>query len=162
MYEFWSLKTGLFNVYYFRKLLQRIFHYHGEKPRNFSLIASLGSLSNDDGAGRQRERYKSNRFRFLAKQQLCTYITLFCTFLCSHCTTTTWKCLITFCRGRGHKATTFFLASCSELRYSLLELTKRNAKIWRVKPGRINAIKLEAARLHDFSDVFVAVAFVLA
>ena len=41
----------------------------------------------------QRERHKSNRFG-LAKQQLCTCITLFCTFLCRHCTTTTWKCLI--------------------------------------------------------------------
>ena len=28
------------------------------------------------------------------KQRLCTRITLFCTFLCRHCTTTTWKCLI--------------------------------------------------------------------
>ena len=42
---------------------------------------------------RQRERQKSNWFRF-AKQQLCTCITLFCIFLCRHCTTTTWKCLI--------------------------------------------------------------------
>ena len=42
---------------------------------------------------RQWERQKSNWFRF-AKQQLCTWITLFCTFLCRHCTTTTWKCLI--------------------------------------------------------------------
>ena len=30
----------------------------------------------------------------LAKQQLCTCITLFCTFLSRRCTTTTWKCLI--------------------------------------------------------------------
>ena len=37
---------------------------------------------------RQRERQKSNRF-WLAKQQLCTCITLFCTFLHRHCTTTT-------------------------------------------------------------------------
>ena len=37
---------------------------------------------------RQRERQKSNRLR-LAKQRLCTCIMLFCTFLCSHCTTTT-------------------------------------------------------------------------
>ena len=36
---------------------------------------------------------KWKRFR-LAKQQLCTCITLFCTFLSSRCTTTTWKCLI--------------------------------------------------------------------
>ena len=32
---------------------------------------------------------KSNRIR-LAKQQLCTCITLFCSFLCLLCTTTTW------------------------------------------------------------------------
>ena len=36
---------------------------------------------------------KWKRFR-LAKQQLCTCITLFCTFLSRSCTTTTWKCLI--------------------------------------------------------------------
>ena len=42
---------------------------------------------------RQRERQKSSRLK-LAKQQLCTCITLFCTFLCRRCTTTTWKCLI--------------------------------------------------------------------
>ena len=41
---------------------------------------------------RQRERQKCNRFR-IAKQQLCTCIMLFCTFLYRHCTTTTWKCL---------------------------------------------------------------------
>ena len=42
---------------------------------------------------RQWERQNSNSFR-LAKQQLCTYITLFRTFLCRRCTTTTWKCAI--------------------------------------------------------------------
>ena len=42
---------------------------------------------------RQRERQKSNWFRS-AKQQLCTCIMLFCTFLCRPCTTTTWNCLI--------------------------------------------------------------------
>ena len=36
---------------------------------------------------------KNTTFR-LAKQQLCKSITLFCTFVCRHCTTTTWKCLI--------------------------------------------------------------------
>ena len=41
---------------------------------------------------RQRERQKSNMFR-LAKQQLCTRIKLFCTFLCRGCTTTTWSFL---------------------------------------------------------------------
>ena len=42
---------------------------------------------------RRREGQKSYRF-ILAKQQLCTCITLFCTFLCRRCTTITWKCLI--------------------------------------------------------------------
>ena len=42
---------------------------------------------------RQRERQKINRFR-QAKQQLCTCIMLFCTFLCCRCTTTTWNFLI--------------------------------------------------------------------
>ena len=42
---------------------------------------------------RQRERQRSNRIR-LAKQQICTCITLFCTFLCRCFTTTTLKCLI--------------------------------------------------------------------
>ena len=42
---------------------------------------------------RQREWQKSNRFRW-AKQQLCTCITLFGTFLGRECTTTTWKYLI--------------------------------------------------------------------
>ena len=37
---------------------------------------------------RKRERQKSNSL-ILAKQQLCTRITLFCTFLCPCCTTTT-------------------------------------------------------------------------
>ena len=34
------------------------------------------------------------RKNLLAKQQLWTCIMLFCTFLCRHYTTTTWKCLI--------------------------------------------------------------------
>ena len=50
-----------------------------------------GNLSNDDSDGNKNGK-KSNRFR-LAKQQLFTCITLFCTFLCRRCTTTTWKCL---------------------------------------------------------------------
>ena len=41
----------------------------------------------------QREQQKSDSFS-LAKQQLCTSIMLFHTFLCHCCTTTTWNCLI--------------------------------------------------------------------
>ena len=52
----------------------------------------FGSLSNDDG-DRNEDGKKAIGFR-LEKQQLCTCITLFCTFLCCRCTTTKWKCLI--------------------------------------------------------------------
>ena len=52
------------------------------------LSHSLGSLRNDDEDCNENGK-KSNRFR-QAKQELCTRITLFCTFLCRRCTTTTW------------------------------------------------------------------------
>ena len=72
---------------------------------------------------RQRERQKSNRFR-LAKQQLCTCITLFCTFLCRHCTTTMWNVLIPpFLENVNTRPRLSF--SFPELRYSLLEFNSR-------------------------------------
>ena len=64
-------------------------------------------------------RKKSERFR-LAKQQLCACITLFCTFLCPHSTTETWKDLIS--RLVDDVNTRKLLSfSFTELRYSLLE-----------------------------------------
>ena len=42
---------------------------------------------------RQQKRQKSDRFR-MAKQQLCTSARAARIFLCCHCPTTTWKCLI--------------------------------------------------------------------
>ena len=38
-----------------------------------------------------------------SKQQFCTCITLFCTILCRHCMTTTWKCLISRYTQEVHK-----------------------------------------------------------
>ena len=46
-------------------------------------ITTRGSIRNDEDDGNEKE--KSNRFT-LAKQQLCTCLTLFWTFLSSHCT----------------------------------------------------------------------------
>ena len=72
---------------------------------------------------RQRERQKSTRFR-LAKQQLCTCIKLLCTFPCRHCTTTTWKCLISrFVENANTRQQLYF--SFAELWYSLLEFNSR-------------------------------------
>ena len=56
-------------------------------------MSILESLSNDDGDAIQKQKQYICRFR-LAKQQLCTCITLFFTFLCRHCSTTTWNVLI--------------------------------------------------------------------
>ena len=73
---------------------------------------------------------------------------LFCTFLCRS---------FTFCEGREHKTTTFFLPSFPELWYSLLEFNSRKiANIWRVEQDGISEIQFEAARLHFLSDVVVA------
>ena len=70
----------------------------------------------------QREGEKSKRFRF-AKQQLCACITLFCTFLCRRCTTTTWKCLISRFVEDVNGRRLFFCFP--ELWYSLLEFNSR-------------------------------------
>ena len=127
---------------------------------NVPIILILGSLSNDDGDA-QQERQKSSWFR-LAKQHLCTCITLFCTFPRRHCTTTMWKCLnFTFCREREHKTTTFFFFSWTSIQYFRIQLQK-TANIWQIERDGISAIKFEVARLHFVSEVFVAVAVAVA
>ena len=69
---------------------------------------------------------KSNRFR-LAEQQLCTCITLFCTFLSRRCTATTWKCLISrFVEDGNIRRLLSF--SFPELWYSPLEFNSK--KVW--------------------------------
>ena len=68
---------------------------------------------------RQRERQKSSWFR-LTKQQLCTCITLFCTFLCRRCTPTTWNFIFSrFVEDVNTRQQ--FSFSFPELRYSPLE-----------------------------------------
>ena len=84
------------------------------------------SATEDNRELKQRRRQKSNRFR-LAKQQLYACITLFCTFLCRHCVTTTWKCLIS--RIVEVVNTTQRLCfSFPELDYTLLEFNSRKKK----------------------------------
>ena len=84
----------------------------------FSLPSALLHLKRDlkiRRRRRQRELQKNNRLR-LAKQQLCMCITLFCTFLCRYCTTTTRKCLISRFMEDVNKLLWNFL-SHSELGY---------------------------------------------
>ena len=113
---------------------------------------------------RQRERQKRNKCR-LAKQQLCTCITLFCTLPCRRCTTTTWKCLIS-CFVEDVNTRQRLSFSFAELWYSLLELISSRKKeiaiIWRIERVGISAIMFEVARIHFLSTVSVAVALVIA
>ena len=75
---------------------------------------------------RQRERQKSSRFR-QAKQQLCTCITLFDTFLCRRCTTTTWKWLNSRFVEDGNTRQRHS-SSFPELRYSPLEFNSKQIR----------------------------------
>ena len=71
---------------------------------------------------RQQEPHKSNRFNN-QNNNFCTCITLFCTFLCHHCTTTTWKCLISRCTEEVHsddEVSSLFLSFYMLLRNSTL------------------------------------------
>ena len=87
-------------------------------------INIIGSLSNDHGDGNKCGK-RNNRFG-LAKQQLCKCITLFWTFLCRRCTTTTWKCLISrSVEDVNTRDKDFLFLWDPELWYSLLEFNSR-------------------------------------
>ena len=86
----------------------------------------------------------------LTKQQLCTCITLFCTFLCRHCTTATWECLNSrFVEDVNTWRRLPF--SCPELRYSLLEFnyTKNCQHLTNWKKWS-KCDNFEAAHLHFY------------
>ena len=92
----------------------------------FSLRRRRRCLSSLRWRRRQQERQKSDRFR-LAKQQLCKSITLFCTFLYRHCTTTMWNYQISRFVEDGKKKTTTFFFSFPELWCSSLKFNfKKN------------------------------------
>ena len=150
--------------------VSEVWRIHIQKPSmTFKLPSpsSLLKLFNGEPKQRQRrrrlqlEQQKSNRC-IVAKHQLCTCIKLFCTFLCRHCTTTTFECLISRFVKEGNTRQQLYF-SFPELWYSPLEFSsKKIANIWRIKRDVISAIKFEAARIHFLSEVLVAVAVVVA
>ena len=126
----------------------------------YSLFRLLSFPCRELNQGRRRRNEngkKTNRFR-LAKQQLCTYITLFCTFRNRRCMTTIWKCLISRFFEDGNTKQQFPF-SFPELFNTVLSNStpKKFANIWRIKWDGINAIKFEAVQIHFLSDVFIAV-----
>ena len=69
----------------------------GEVWRHVTMVALFldDNKTNDDGDGKENGKKKM----FINnKQQLCTCITLFCTFLCRRYTTSTWNFLISRAR----------------------------------------------------------------
>ena len=102
---------------------------------------------------RQRERQQSKRLR-LTKQQLCTFITLFSTFFSRHCTTITWKRLISrFVEDGNSRLQLSF--SFPQFWYSPSQFnSKQFGNIWRIKRDGLSTTKFEAARIHFLSDVF--------
>ena len=117
--------------------------------------ALLGSLNNDDAKKAMGLDWQNNNLIY-------TCITLFCTFLCRRCTTTTWNCQISRFVENGNTRQQLSF-SFPELWYSFLRIQlKKIANIWRIKRDGISGIKFEARRIHFLSDVFVAVAGVVA
>ena len=110
----------------------------------------------------ERPKRKAMDRLILAKNPPLHVCTLFCTFLSSRCTATTWKCLISRFVGdentRQQLPFSFPVLWCSPLEFN----SKTFANIWWIKRDGINAIKFEAARIHFLSDVFVEVAVVVA
>ena len=94
----------------------------------------------------------------LEKQQLCTYSTLFCRFLCSHCTTTMCMKLPDFTR---------ILCFVEDLN-TRQRLPFSFSKLQYMSPSEFKSrkicqhLKFEAARINFSSQFFVAVAVVVA
>ena len=81
---------------------------------------------------------------------------LFCTFLCCHCMTTTWKCLIASFMEDVNKRWQIFL-SVSKLEWGLQEFNSMEICLhyWHFQRIRINTTKFEETRIHFKSDVLV-------
>ena len=103
--------------------------------------ALIGTLRNVDANVNEIGK-KSNRFR-LAKQQLCTCITLFCSFLCCHCTKDLKMPYFTFCGGREYKKTTFFFFSLTSIQSYRIHIQKKLPTIKQLKSS-----KFEATQFH--------------
>ena len=98
---------------------------------------------------RQREWPKSNRFR-LAKQQLCTCITLFCTFLCLRRETSQFQ--VSWSR---EDKTAIFLFFPLNFNTVLQNSTRENfTSICRIEQDGKSSVNFEAARIF-FREVFV-------
>ena len=93
-YKYLLWVAGAFEIIYniFHRLPKLSWAMLNFLTEDLSREEIFGSLHIDED-GKESGKKSIYRVR-LAKQQLCTCITLFCTFLCRRCSTTKWKCLI--------------------------------------------------------------------
>ena len=136
-YGYWSDK----NIYDQSKTKLRLAILAGVIRAMRISIKLLGSLSKDADCDGNENVKKKNRFG-LAKHQLWTCFTLFYTFLCRRCTTSTWnwEYISPFCGYRECKTTIFVFFSWTSIRslhsswvrQHLTNLTRWNKrdKIW--------------------------------
>ena len=101
---------------------------------------------------------KNNRVR-LAKQQLCTCSTLFCSFLRHDRTATTWKCLILRFREVVKKPRRNCLSRCELMIVFVRNSTPGEfACFWQSNWVGIIVMKIERTQINFLTDLFAAVA----
>ena len=115
-------------------------------PPRLTLNRELNKLPTATAMATTTRTAKSNTFR-LAKQHLCTCITLFCSFLWCHYTTYHDVKMpnFTFYRGRERKTTIFFFFLWTYRNSRFLKISPTFRQIKRV---RIRFMKFKTARIH--------------
>ena len=102
-----------------------------------------GSSSKDDGDGNKNVK---KAIGLLRKTTNLHCITLFCTFLCRHCTTTTWKCLTARFMEDVNKRRRIFLC-LSKLEHGSQETTpEKSIYIWHFKSDVSAAVAVVVAK----------------
>ena len=80
---------------------------------------------------------------------------VFCTFLCRHCTTTMWKCLIWRFMEDLNKRPRIIFISLSKLERSPQKINSREIHLhWHFQPTGINATLFEKMQMHFQNDIF--------
>ena len=103
---------------------------------------------------RQRERQKSNRV-LSPKQQLCTCITLFCTFLCRRCTTTPWNLPISRfvedANAQKRFSFSFSKIRCQKNLLTFDEMNEKEQERWSVRQHEVFFLYLNLSSVPDES-----------
>ena len=109
-----------------------------------------GRFRGNNGDG--YEHSKKSKRSTLAKQQLCTCITLFCTKISRRCKTATWNFLISLAHFMEYPAQVFLFVTY--IRSFRIQRQKISQTFWQIKYYWRRSMKFESVRIHFLSDVF--------